>query len=235
MNFKSNFSKVCKTATSANAFTLYSVVGLAATVFFTVKATKKYCETEKVKRPTVKDVALTYAPVAASTVVTVCCIKKANSKARDAINLINNAYHMSENKFNRYKDIATGAIVSEVCKGVEDCPPKDEDKEWFFDEYSQRYFESTEANVAWAEYDINRNFQLRGGVSLNEFYAFLGLDPIDIGDTCGWIVEDFWEGGLIPWIDFSHRKVTDDEGRECTIIGFTWDPEFPKGVDLLWM
>ena len=49
MNFKSNFSKVCKTATSANAFTLYSVVGLATTVFFTVKATKKYCETEKGK------------------------------------------------------------------------------------------------------------------------------------------------------------------------------------------
>ena len=55
-----------------------------------------------------------------------------------------------------------------------------------------------------AEYHLNRNFAIRGGDgTVNEFYEFLGLAPIDGGDTIGWAVCD-----ELRWVDFNHTKVT---------------------------
>lgn len=89
----------------------------------------------------------------------------------------------------------------------------------FYDEWSSRYFESTIEQVITAEYHINRNFVLRGFVTLNEFYTFLGLEETDYGNTVGWSVEDEFY-----WLDFNHNKVVLDDGLECFIIETPWGP-----------
>ena len=89
----------------------------------------------------------------------------------------------------------------------------------FYDEWSHRYFKSTIEQVITAQYHINRNFVLRGYVTLNELYDFLGLEPTDYGNTVGWAVED-----ELYWIDFHQHKVLMDGELECYIIETPWGP-----------
>lgn len=82
------------------------------------------------------------------------------------------------------------AIVKEKCKDVSlrttgflddstlDFDADGSDSEvhhTFYDQFSNRYFESTVSKVLQAEYHLNRNFAIRGGDgTVNEFYEFLG-------------------------------------------------------------
>lgn len=89
----------------------------------------------------------------------------------------------------------------------------------FYDDYSNRYFESTIEQVLNAEYHTNRNFVLRGYVILNEFYDFLGLESTNYGSEVGWCIDD-----ELYWVDFNHRKITLDDGLECYVIETPWGP-----------
>lgn len=89
----------------------------------------------------------------------------------------------------------------------------------FYDEWSHRYFESTIEQVIAAQYHANRNFVLRGYITVNELYDFLGLEPTDYGNTLGWTVEDEFY-----WVDFDNHKVILDDGLECYIIETPWGP-----------
>ena len=89
----------------------------------------------------------------------------------------------------------------------------------FYDEYGDRFFETTLEQVISAEYHLNRNFILRGYTTLNELYDFLGLEPTDYGDTVGWAVED-----ELYWIDFNQRKTTINNNVEFCVIEMPWGP-----------
>lgn len=97
--------------------------------------------------------------------------------------------------------------------------PINGEKMLFYDDSSDRYFESTIEAVQNAEYHLNRNFVLRGSVSLNDFYEFLGLDKTKNGKILGWsICKLEYEYGC-SWIDFDHRVVkVSDDGLECCYI-----------------
>jgi hypothetical protein len=88
-----------------------------------------------------------------------------------------------------------------------------------YDLYSQRYFMSTMASVLNAQYHLNRNFSLRGDVSVNEFYEFLGIDKINCGDEIGWSM-----GDGIMWLDFENSHVEMDDGMVCCVISALCDP-----------
>lgn len=94
------------------------------------------------------------------------------------------------------------------------------DRVLFYDEYSQRYFESTIEQVMNAEYHLNRNYTLRGYAVLNELYDFLGLEPTDYGSILGWAPLD--EG--MYWIEFNHRHVVDDDGLDYYILEMPFEP-----------
>lgn len=90
----------------------------------------------------------------------------------------------------------------------------------FYDEFSDRYFQSTFAKVLQAELHLNRNFLLKGVQSLNDFYEFLGLEKTDEGDWLGWSnIQEYY------WIDFNHRKVDIDEGLSCYVIEMMFTPD----------
>ena len=94
------------------------------------------------------------------------------------------------------------------------------DQVLFYDEFSNRYFESTIEQVMNAEYHLNRNYTLRGYAVLNELYEFLGLEPTEYGSIMGWAPLD--EG--MYWIEFNHRHVVDDDGLDYYILEMPFEP-----------
>ncbi len=95
-----------------------------------------------------------------------------------------------------------------------------DDNRLFYDGYSKRYFESSINRVLQAEYYLNRDFAIGGYRSVNDFYEFLGIAPIDGGDEIGW---DIATG--LAWIDFNHYKTVLDDGLEVCVIDMDWLPE----------
>lgn len=95
-----------------------------------------------------------------------------------------------------------------------------DDTRLFYDTFSKRYFESTINRVLQAEYHLNRNYVLGADITINDFYKFLGVEPIPGGDDLRWYYEDFG----VAWIDFNHHKVELDDGLEALVIEFAFDP-----------
>ena len=65
-----------------------------------------------------------------------------------------------------------------------------------------------------------------GGAFLNEFYELLGLETRDYGDYLGWhsyaLMEMYWH----PVLEFEHEKFKFDDGLECCIIRFQFEPMY---------
>lgn len=95
-----------------------------------------------------------------------------------------------------------------------------DDNRLFYDTYSKRYFESSINRVLQAEYYLNRDFAIGGYRSVNDFYEFLGIAPINGGDEIGW---DIATG--LAWIDFNHYKTVLDDALEVCVIDMDWLPE----------
>ena len=88
----------------------------------------------------------------------------------------------------------------------------------FVDPISGRVIKRYEREIMDAEYHLNRNFVLRGFVSLNEFWEFLGLPKTDQGEKIGWSID----GGCY-WLDFEHHLLEDKKGSKRYVI----EPVFP--------
>lgn len=99
-----------------------------------------------------------------------------------------------------------------------------------YDMFSKRYFNTTMAAVINAQYHINRNLQLRGYCTLNEYYEFLGINGVDLGNEMGWDLQNIYEGGEM-WLDFDNRKTALEDGLECVIVSGYEPQQF--GVELL--
>lgn len=99
-----------------------------------------------------------------------------------------------------------------------------------YDMFSKRYFNTTMAAVINAQYHINRNLQLRGYCSLNEYYEFLGINGVALGDEMGWDLQEIYESGEM-WLDFDNYKTTLEDGLECVVIS-SYEPN-KFGAELL--
>lgn len=93
----------------------------------------------------------------------------------------------------------------------------------FLDPISERFFESTEEEVLYAEYHLNRNFALGEDVSMNDFYNFLGIDTTEKGDEVGWSQNMSHEYGYM-WIDFNHIPNTTKDGQKYYLIHMPFEP-----------
>lgn len=189
-----------------------------------------------------------YLPAFSIGASTVTCIFGMNILSRHQQAAIAGAYTLVSTSYKEYKDklkelfgeethnAVEDAIMKEKCKdvhitcpGFADCSTLDfdtaecEDPEvtrTFYDSFSKRYFESTISKVIEAEYHLNRNLMIGcGGVSLNDFYEFLGLDKTEYGDEIGW-----WISDELYWIDFNHRRTTLDDGMEIYVIDMVFEP-----------
>ena len=195
------------------------------------------------KMEIVKVAAPVYIPATVTCISSLACIVGANILSRRAQASMMSAYMLVDKSFKKYKDTVKELYGEEVHNNVVDhiALEKAEDVRvsascftsncdlaiadetgqpvLFYDEYGNRYFETTIEKVLDAEYHLNRNFVLRGYTTLNEFYKFLGLSDTEYGERVGWCVDD-----ELYWIDFNHRKATMDDGLECYIIETPWGP-----------
>lgn len=198
---------------------------------------------ELTKLEVVKAAAPVYIPAVLSGIGTIACITGANIVSRKAQASIMSAYMLVDNSYKQYKNAVKELYGEETHNKIMDHVRLEKAKDvgisascftsncdlaiadecgepvLFYDEYGNRYFETTIERVLDAEYHINRNFVLRGYTTLNELYEFLGLEETEYGDKVGWCVDD-----ELYWIDFNHRKVTMDDGLECYIIETPWGP-----------
>lgn len=189
-----------------------------------------------------------YIPSAVAGVATLACIFGANALNKRQQAALMSAYALIDSSYKEYKGklkelygeeahdkivdaIAIEQVNDEAVYATGPCGIYRQainedtgDEMLFYDEYGNRYFNSTIERVITAEYHLNRNFVLRGFSPLNEFYDFLGLEPTDYGSEVGWTAEDG-----VPWIDFHHHKAVSDDGLECCIIEIPFGPTVGYG------
>ena len=208
-----------------------------------IEEAKKEKNESLTKIEKVKVAGPSYIPTVITGIGTLTCIFGANVMSKKQQAALVSAYTLVDSSFKEYKhklkelygeevhNEVTNAIAVEKAKDVgihseclaNSCELTSEeacgDRVLFYDEYSNRYFETTIEQVITAEYHLNRNFVLRGYTVLNELYDFLGLEPTKYGSAVGWAVED-----ELYWIDFNHRKTVLEDGLECYILETPWAP-----------
>ena len=172
---------------------------------------------------------------------TIACIISIHALDKRNQASLASAYAMLNETYKQYRDAAKSVygedadakIQAEIAKdtfisadGMAVYSPDADfsDKLLFYDFFSKRYFESTLAAVLTAEYHINRNLQLRGYSTINEFYEFLGLDGIKFGDKMGWGIDELVTDCGCLWLDFENHKAKMDDGLECFIVSPIYEP-----------
>jgi hypothetical protein len=228
---------------SSTILTCVGTVGVVTTSVMAVKATPKAMkllqkaknekgeELTKFEKVTVAGPA--YIPATVMGVSTIACIVGANSLNKHQQASMASAYALLNTSYKEYKakvaDIhgeeKEEEIRNEIAKDHYDGQGVTNSKNvLFYDEFSQRYFESTIEKVQKAEYYINRDMAMRDYAYLNEFYEWLGIDTIESGWKLGWSIgcclDLYWQN----WIDFDHSKVTLDDGTECIKILMFQEP-----------
>lgn len=222
-----------------------SAAGVIATAVLVAKSATKISEiqNEREKQMDAKEKITIYGPAILVCAGTICCILGANVLSHRRQVSLASAYALMDSSFKKYKSKLKELYGEEAHEHIIDsiaiekatemyiacehlgsyCDLSiDENKRpvLFYEEFSDRLFESTIEQVISAEYHLNRNYILRGVQVINEFHDFLGLDPIPGGDDIGWAPMD--EGMF--WIDFNHRKSRLENGTEFYIIEMPFGP-----------
>lgn len=244
---------------SPTILTCMGAIGVMVTAVMTVKATVKamkrleMAENDKGEKLTNLEVIFvagpTFIPATVVGLSTISCILGANVLSKRNQASLASAYALLSESYQQYRKAAKTVYGDDTDSKIKAQIAKDtyisadgysvyssdldseSEKILCYDLFSQRYFTSTMAAVLNAQYHINRNLSLRGYVSINEFYEFLGIDKIKNGDEIGWAYEQFEEGTL--WLDFENTHAKMDDGMSCCVISALLDPyKFDGKLDL---
>lgn len=227
--------------------TCVGAVGVVATTVTAVKVTPKaidileQAERDKGEELTnlekVRVAGPSYIPAVLIGAGTIACMFGADILSKKQQASLMSAYALVSNSYKEYKDKvrellgedAEKEILAEITKDHYDkdkdnIKREDDEKELFYDYFSERYFESTMEDVLRAEYNLNKQIAVNTGAYLNEFYEFLDIPSIEAGKELGWssgILEAmYWTN----WVDFDHSKVEMEDGMECYIITMRQEP-----------
>ena len=244
MNNMLRTSKVFLKRNASTILTCAGGAGVIATSVMAVKATPKAMillekatvekGEELTRLETFKVAGPVYIPAAVVGVSTLACIFGANMLNKRQQAALMSAYALLDSTYKDYKkkveelygEEANVRIREEIAKDKyeeEDLSVGD-GKQLFYDDFSNRYFESTMEQVVKAEYEINKKISLWGGAGLNEFYEYLDIPQVDYGNFLGWSSGALMEMAWSDWLDFHHEKVVMDDGLECYIITPQYEP-----------
>lgn len=242
MNKLVRHTKLFFSRNGSTILTCMGGVGLVATAVLTAKATPKAMARvedareekgeELTKVETVIAATPAYIPPLITGAATLVCMFGANALSKRQQASLVSAYALLDNSYKEYKkkvnelygEGANNKVKEEIAKDkYEESELKPADgMKLFFDDFSGRIFESTLEKVQEAEYNINRNLSMYGYATLNEFYEYLGLEPLDGGDELGWSPDMNFDYYCQEWIDFGHLKTTMGDDLECiNIVIFT--------------
>lgn len=245
---------------SSTVLTVLGIAGTVATAVLAAKETPKalaLVENRKHELGTddipVREAVMAswrcYAPTVLMGAATSACIIGIGILDRKSQASLSSAYAMLNESYKRYRQAANTVYGENADKRIQAAAAKDayisadgcalysadmdpdSEKILFYDTLSKRYFMSTMAAVLNCQYHINRNLQLKGQVSLNDFYEFLGIDGVDHGDEMAWSMDTLLDGGIM-WLDFENAKTVMDDGLECCVVSPLFEPEAVCGEDL---
>lgn len=237
-------SRIFLKRNSATIFTCVGAVGVLGTAVLAVKATPKAMENiqnakeekgELTKLDIVKVAGPAYIPAGVVGLSTIACIFGANILNKKQQAALVSAYAVLTGSQKEYRDKVKELLGSDSDKLIREelakdrakkdkLPKASEGKVWFYEEHSNRFFESTLEKVLSAEYHFNRNFVLRSYGHLNEFLDFLGVERVPYGNVIGWSMEagEIFYG--YEWVDFDNVQTIFDDGREGYIIRTPFPP-----------
>ena len=239
-------SKAFLERNASTILTCIGGVGVVATAVLAVKATPKALKVleqakeekgeELTKIEVVEFAGPAYIPSVLVGASTIACIFGANVLNKRKQAAIMSAYALLDNSYKEYKkkaielygEDADDRIREELAidKYQEEKIEVEGDTRLFYDEFSERYFESTMEKVIKAEYEINKKITQWGGASLNGFYELLDIPPTDYGNEMGWSGGYLSESIWTTWLDFIHSKTLIDDDLECIIISYGAEPMF---------
>lgn len=185
-----------------------------------------------------------YIPVAISIATTMLLINGSDKLNKRNQAALASAYFGLQNYLKEFKRTLSANGINELeiddklfHESVDDFISEDDEKHLFYYIYVKddigniegKYFESTIRDVILSEYHINRNFILKGGMTVNETLEWFNLPRIPMGDVLCW---DICNESDYQWIDFEHEKIVNDadnmyKGRECYIITCPFEAEVP--------
>ena len=244
MNKLISNSKLFLKRNSSTILTYVGAAGVIGTTITAIQATPKamlileQMEEEKGDELTNLEKIQVAVPVYIPTIIlgasTLACIFGANVLNKRNQASITSAYALLSSSYKEYRDKvldlygeeAESLVVEKIAQDNYDkeTAPEDDGGELFYDDYSNRYFRSTVEKVQRAEYEINRDLIMMDYATINDFYKYLDLPPIEGGDKLGWTTcinyDCYWQ----LWIDFSHSRTVMDDGTDCRIIRILTDP-----------
>lgn len=197
---------------------------------------KKELDTDKLPvTETVKTTWKCYIPSAVTAILSSACIIGANSVHVKRYAALGAAYALSESTLKEYRDKVVETVGDKKEQKIHDEIAKDKmtqnpvsnsevlvtgkGETLCYDSISGRYFKSDMERLKKAANELNRRMISEMNISLNDFYAEIGLNEILIGDNIGWDINK----GLIE-LGFSSQLA--DDGTPCLVLDFRNPPSY---------
>ena len=93
------------------------------------------------------------------------------------------------------------------------------------DGWSGRYFKSSIESVKTAVNELNASLLRDGYVSINDFYAYLGLQTVQYGDEIG------WNRTYDDLVDISYDSCLTTDGIPCIVLRYSAAPRYDFDSD----
>lgn len=181
-----------------------------------------------------------YIPPVVTGLATIACTVGAQSINMRRQAAIMGAFTLTEGAFQEYKEQVAEALTKPAKdkidaaiaqKRVDENPPASEllaqvdGKVLVLDQFTGRYFRSTQETIRGAQNDVNERLTTGGEmyVSLNEFYVLLGLEQSIVGEAVGFNSEHL--------VDVNFSTAIAEGGVPCLTIRFRTLPT--EGFDSL--
>lgn len=218
---------------SHHILTGLALLGVGASVALSVRADRIMQEwdidefKQLTKEQRIKLYARIYAPPAIAILATGACIVGAHSISVRRESSLLLAYEGTRRMYDRYRATVQDRLGPEEKQLAEKAASKTEPAPCgaiiygegdclFYDAYSGRYFKSTVNKIDRVVNELNYTLLREMCVSLNEFYAGIGLEGISLGDQLGWNEQ--------RQIEVHYGSRVTEEGRACIVLDFVVEP-----------
>lgn len=231
---------------SPEILTGIGIAGMVTTTILAVKATPKaikLIEAEKRAKhvdalspvDTVKTVWKCYIPAAMTGVSSIACLIGSNAINAKRNAALTTVYTLSEMARNEYKEKVIETIGEKKERTIKEKVDAERIKKdpvskkeviitekgttLCYDHVFGRYFKSDIDIINRAMNKINREIVINMYASLNDFYAELGLSPVEMGYDLGWNIDD-------GTIEIEPSSQLADDGTPCLVIDYNISPKY---------
>lgn len=231
---------------SPEILTGIGIAGMVTTTILAVKATPKaikLIEAEKRAKhvdalspvDTVKTVWKCYIPAAMTGVSSIACLIGSNAINAKRNAALTTVYTLSEMARNEYKEKVIETVGEKKERTIKERVDAERIKRdpvskkeviitekgttLCYDHVFGRYFKSDIDIINRAMNKINREIVINMYASLNDFYAELGLSPVEMGYDLGWNIDD-------GTIEIEPSSQLADDGTPCLVIDYSVSPKY---------